>query len=74
VSAGRFQFIVADNTLFLLLTVPAEHVGSKSAVQIRSHAQKFFDKVEKGKDGGAAAEVEEEGVWAHGPEMNTWSL
>ena len=31
--------------------VRAEHIGSKTAVQIRSHAQKFFSKVER--NGGA---------------------
>jgi hypothetical protein len=30
----------------------AEHIGTKTAVQIRSHAQKFFTKLEKKKESG----------------------
>jgi hypothetical protein len=30
----------------------AEHIGTKTAVQIRSHAQKFFNKLEKKKESG----------------------
>lgn len=33
----------------------AEHIGSKTAVQIRSHAQKFFNKLERKKEAGEAA-------------------
>lgn len=40
------MFLIA---VFLL--VLAEHVGTKTAVQIRSHAQKFFTKIEKTKEG-----------------------
>ena len=36
----------------------AEHIGSKTAVQVRSHAQKFFSKLEKQE----AAGVKQEGV------------
>jgi hypothetical protein len=32
----------------------AEHIGTKTAVQIRSHAQKFFNKLEKKKEAGEA--------------------
>ncbi len=32
--------------------VHAEHVGTKTAVQIRSHAQKFMNKLERQKDVG----------------------
>ncbi|GAX76320.1 hypothetical protein CEUSTIGMA_g3766.t1 [Chlamydomonas eustigma] len=35
-----------------------EFIGTKTAVQIRSHAQKFFDKVERQKDAGEVAEEE----------------
>lgn len=34
--------------------MPAEHIGTKTAVQIRSHAQKFFNKLEKKKEAGEA--------------------
>lgn len=34
----------------------AEHIGTKTAVQIRSHAQKFFNKLEKKKEAGEAVE------------------
>ena len=34
----------------------AEHIGSKTAVQIRSHAQKFFSKLEKQEMSGAKVE------------------
>ncbi|KAK4785354.1 hypothetical protein SAY86_002043 [Trapa natans] len=34
-----------------------EHVGTKTAVQIRSHAQKFFSKVTRGLDGNPDASV-----------------
>jgi hypothetical protein len=34
----------------------AEHVGTKTAVQIRSHAQKFFTKIEKKKETGEPAQ------------------
>jgi MYB-related transcription factor LHY len=34
----------------------AEHIGTKTAVQIRSHAQKFFSKLEKQELSGAKAE------------------
>ena len=33
-----------------------EHIGTKTAVQIRSHAQKFFSKLEKQEASGAKAE------------------
>ena len=36
----------------------AEHIGSKTAVQVRSHAQKFFSKLEKQE----AAGIKSEGV------------
>lgn len=35
-----------------LAALPAEHIGSKTAVQIRSHAQKFFSKMERRKEAG----------------------
>lgn len=47
-----------------LLHFSVEHVGSKTAVQIRSHAQKFFDKVERTKDTGTEAEEEGESMCA----------
>ena len=34
----------------------AEHIGSKTAVQVRSHAQKFFSKLEKQKAAGIKSE------------------
>eukprot|EP00775_Hariotina_reticulata_P005420 gene5420-5653_t len=37
-----------------------EHIGTKTAVQIRSHAQKFFNKLEKKKEAGEAPEKEED--------------
>lgn len=36
-----------------LLRCPAEHVSTKTAVQIRSHAQKFINKLERNKDSGS---------------------
>jgi hypothetical protein len=36
------------------LLLLAEHIGTKTAVQIRSHAQKFFNKLEKKKEAGEA--------------------
>ena len=39
----------------------AEHIGSKTAVQVRSHAQKFFSKLEKQE----AAGIKAEGVRQH---------
>ncbi|WIA38463.1 hypothetical protein OEZ86_001786 [Tetradesmus obliquus] len=36
-----------------------EHIGTKTAVQIRSHAQKFFNKLEKKKEAGEAPDKEE---------------
>lgn len=38
--------------IFKLLLLSAEHIGTKTAVQIRSHAQKFFNKLEKKKEAG----------------------
>jgi hypothetical protein len=38
--------------LFKLFLLSAEHIGTKTAVQIRSHAQKFFNKLEKKKEAG----------------------
>ena len=35
-------------------TTTTEAVGTKTAVQIRSHAQKFFSKLEKKKEAGEA--------------------
>jgi hypothetical protein len=32
----------------------AEHIGTKTTVQIRSHAQKFFNKLERKKEAGEA--------------------
>ncbi|KIY93094.1 hypothetical protein MNEG_14869, partial [Monoraphidium neglectum] len=32
-----------------------EHIGTKTAVQVRSHAQKFFNKIEKNKEQGGRA-------------------
>lgn len=43
---------------FLCGFVCAEHVGSKTAVQIRSHAQKFFTKIEKSKEAGSIEDGE----------------
>eukprot|EP00878_Enallax_costatus_P018553 GHUV01019535.1.p1 GENE.GHUV01019535.1~~GHUV01019535.1.p1 ORF type:complete len:342 (+),score=118.51 GHUV01019535.1:138-1163(+) len=37
-----------------------EHIGTKTAVQIRSHAQKFFNKLEKKKEAGETVEKEED--------------
>ena len=34
----------------------AEHIGSKTAVQVRSHAQKFFSKLEKQESAGIKSE------------------
>jgi hypothetical protein len=45
--------------LNLLCCILAEHIGTKTAVQIRSHAQKFFNKLEKKKEAG---EVPDKGV------------
>ena len=57
---GKLQEIGRDCHSRISLSFPAlaEHIGTKNAVQIRSHAQKFFDKVERGKDGAAAEEEE----------------
>lgn len=38
--------------LHTLSAVCAEYIGTKTAVQIRSHAQKFFNKLEKKKEAG----------------------
>lgn len=38
----------------------AEHIGTKTAVQIRSHAQKFFNKLEKKKEAGENVEQGEQ--------------
>ncbi len=39
-------------SLIIRLRCLAEHVGSKTAVQIRSHAQKFFAKLGRDQEGG----------------------
>lgn len=48
----------ASSPLPILTSYPdcAEHIGSKTAVQIRSHAQKFFSKLEKQEMSGAKGE------------------
>lgn len=48
---------------FACAALPTEHIGTKTAVQIRSHAQKFFNKLEKKKEAG---QLENAGVcvWA----------
>ena len=59
--------------LILVFSALSEHIGSKTAVQIRSHAQKFFDKVERGTAmPGAGAEVQEDGE--DSLSLGTWSL
>jgi hypothetical protein len=55
--------------LTMLCCLPAEHIGTKTAVQIRSHAQKFFNKLEKKKEAG---EVPDKGVCTL--HISKWSL
>ena len=43
---GCFATLVRFGEQWLTL-VPAEHIGTKTAVQIRSHAQKFFSKLQR---------------------------
>ena len=55
------QFLATSGPLPLLPILTsypdaAEHIGSKTAVQIRSHAQKFFSKLEKQEMSGAKGE------------------